>query len=285
MSRLVKLLKLPAVTGYLIAGILIGPYCLGALGRLIGLDGLGFVSSEAVESFDVISQVALGFIAFSIGTEFRLEEIKHIGKQATVIAILQALAATLLVDIVLIGLSFILDELSLEAAIVLGAVAAATAPAATLMVVKQYKAKGPVTDILLPVVALDDAVGLVVFSVSYGVAKTLASGQFDMVSVICNPIIEVVLSVGVGALLGYLFNLIEKCFKSNSKRLCLAITFVLFAVAISMLEVKIGKITIGFSSLLVCMMLGTIFCNTCKEQAEIMEKRTNGQLRSLCCSL
>ena len=266
MSRLVKLLKLPAVTGYLIAGILIGPYCLGALGRLIGLDGLGFVSSEAVESFDVISQVALGFIAFSIGTEFRLEEIKHIGKQATVIAILQALAATLLVDIVLIGLSFILDELSLEAAIVLGAVAAATAPAATLMVVKQYKAKGPVTDILLPVV------GLVVFSVSYGVAKTLASGQFDMVSVICNPIIEVVLSVGVGALLGYLFNLIEKCFKSNSKRLCLAITFVLFAVAISMLEVKIGKITIGFSSLLVCMMLGTIFCNTCKEQAEIMEK-------------
>ena len=270
MSRLVKLLKLPAVTGYLIAGILIGPYCLGALGRLIGLDGLGFVSSEAVESFDVISQVALGFIAFSIGTEFRLEEIKHIGKQATVIAILQALAATLLVDIVLIGLSFILDELSLEAAIVLGAVAAA--PAATLMVVKQYKAKGPVTDILLPVVALDDAVGLVVFSVSYGVAKTLASGQFDMVSVICNPIIEVVLSVGVGALLGYLFNLIEKCFKSNSKRLCLAITFVLFAVAISMLEVKIGKITIGFSSLLVCMMLGTIFCNTCKEQAEIMEK-------------
>lgn len=272
MSRLVKLLKLPAVTGYLIAGILIGPYCLGALGRLIGLDGLGFVSSEAVESFDVISQVALGFIAFSIGTEFRLEEIKHIGKQATVIAILQALAATLLVDIVLIGLSFILDELSLEAAIVLGAVAAATAPAATLMVVKQYKAKGPVTDILLPVVALDDAVGLVVFSVSYGVAKTLASGQFDMVSVICNPIIEVVLSVGVGALLGYLFNLIEKCFKSNSKRLCLAITFVLFAVAISMLEVKIGKITIGFSSLLVCMMLGTIFCNTCKEQAEIMEK-------------
>ena len=272
MSGLVKLLKLPAVTGYLIAGILIGPYCLGALGRLIGLDGLGFVSSEAVESFDVISQVALGFIAFSIGTEFRLEEIKHIGKQATVIAILQALAATLLVDIVLIGLSFILDELSLEAAIVLGAVAAATAPAATLMVVKQYKAKGPVTDILLPVVALDDAVGLVVFSVSYGVAKTLASGQFDMVSVICNPIIEVVLSVGVGALLGYLFNLIEKCFKSNSKRLCLAITFVLFAVAISMLEVKIGKITIGFSSLLVCMMLGTIFCNTCKEQAEIMEK-------------
>lgn len=179
MSRLVKLLKLPAVTGYLIAGILIGPYCLGALGRLIGLDGLGFVSSEAVESFDVISQVALGFIAFSIGTEFRLEEIKHIGKQATVIAILQALAATLLVDIVLIGLSFILDELSLEAAIVLGAVAAATAPAATLMVVKQYKAKGPVTDILLPVVALDDAVGLVVFSVSYGVAKTLASGQFE----------------------------------------------------------------------------------------------------------
>ncbi len=273
LSRLVKLIKLPAVTGYLIAGILIGPYCLGALGKLIGVDGLGFITHEAVESFSIISEVALGFIAFSIGTEFRLEDIRHIGKKATVIAILQAVTATVFVDIAMIALHFIMpDKMSIEVAIVLGAVATATAPAATLMVVRQYKAKGPVTDMLLPVVALDDAVGLVVFSISFGIAKTMYSGELEVISVIFNPLIEVVISIGMGALLGYLFNLIEKCFKSNSKRLCLAIMFVLLAVAISSLEIKVGKITIGFSSLLVCMMLGTIFCNLCKEQAEIMEK-------------
>lgn len=273
LSRLAKLIKLPAVTGYLVAGILIGPYCLGALGNYLGVDGLGFVSHDTVTSFGIISEVALGFIAFSIGTEFRLEEIKHIGKKATVIAIVQALVATIFVDVALIALHFIIpdNKLSMEAAIVLGAIATATAPAATLMVVRQYKAKGPVTDMLLPVVALDDAVGLVVFSISFGIAKTI-SGEPDILAVIFNPLIEVVLSVGVGALLGYLFNLVEKIFKSNSKRLCLAIMFVLLAVAISSLEIKAGRITIGFSSLLVCMMLGTMFCNLCKEQAEIMEK-------------
>lgn len=273
LSRIVKLVKLPAVTGYLVAGVLIGPYCIGALGNVLGIDGLGFVSMEAVESFSIICEVALGFIAFSMGTEFRLEEIKHIGKKATVIAILQAITATIFVDVALIAMHFLMpDKLPIEAAIILGSVATATAPAATLMVVKQYKAKGPVTDMLLPVVALDDAVGLVVFSISFGVAKTLSSGELDVISVIFNPIIEVVLSVGVGSLLGYLFNLIEKCFKSNSKRLILAITFVLFAVALSSIEIKLGRITIGFSSLLVCMMLGTLFCNLCKEFDEIMEK-------------
>ncbi len=273
LSRIVKLVKLPAVTGYLVAGVLIGPYCIGALGNVLGIEGLGFVSMEAVESFSIICEVALGFIAFSMGTEFRLEEIKHIGKKATVIAILQAITATVFVDVALIAMHFLMpDKLPIEAAIILGSVATATAPAATLMVVKQYKAKGPVTDMLLPVVALDDAVGLVVFSISFGVAKTLSSGELDVISVIFNPIIEVVLSVGVGSLLGYLFNLIEKCFKSNSKRLILAITFVLFAVALSSIEIKLGRITIGFSSLLVCMMLGTLFCNLCKEFDEIMEK-------------
>ena len=273
LSRIVKLIKLPAVTGYLIAGVLVGPYCLGALGNLVNVNGLGFVSDEAVKSFSLICKAALGFIAFSIGTEFRLEEIKHIGKKAVVIAIVQALAATVFVDAALIAMHFMMpDKLPIATALVLGAVATATAPAATLMVVRQYKARGPVTDMLLPVVALDDAIGLIIFSISFGVAKTISSGELDVISVIFNPLIEVVLSVGVGALLGYLFHLIEKCFKSNSKRLCLAITFVLFAVAISSLEIEVGRITIGFSSLLVCMMLGTIFCNFCKEYAEIMEK-------------
>ncbi|MBQ8427184.1 MAG: cation:proton antiporter, partial [Clostridia bacterium] len=169
LSRLAKLVKLPAVTAYLIAGILVGPFCLGAF----GVQGVGFTYNDIdTKSFAIISDVALGFIAFSIGNEFRLSQLKNIGKQATVIGILQAVITTLFVDAALITLHFIIPEtLSLEAAIVLGAVASATAPAATLMVVRQYKAKGPVTDTLLPVVALDDAVGLVLFSISFGIAK------------------------------------------------------------------------------------------------------------------
>ena len=158
MSRVVKPLKLPAVTGYLIAGLLIGPFVLGRL----GVDGLGFTSFNAVEAMKPISEVALGFIAFNIGNEFRLSQLRIIGKQATVVAIVQALSATVLVDACLLGLHFLMpDKITVPVAITLGAIATATAPAATLMVVNQYKAKGPLVDILLPVVALDDAVGLI----------------------------------------------------------------------------------------------------------------------------
>ena len=138
MSRAAKKLSLPAVTGYLVAGILIGPYCLGRL----GVPGLGFVSAESVAAMDIMSQVALGFIAFSIGNEFRISQLKKIGKQATVVAILQALAATVTVDVALYVLHLFLGEkLPLPAVLTLGAIATATAPAATLMVVRQYKAK------------------------------------------------------------------------------------------------------------------------------------------------
>ncbi len=188
MSRLTKIWNLPAVTAYLVAGILIGPYCLGQL----GVPGLGFISSEDVGNYDIISDVALGFIAFTMGNEFRLSSLKKTGKQATVIAVFQAVTATLFVDIALIGLHFIIPEqLPLAAAITLGAIATATAPAATLMVIKQYKAEGPVTSVLLPVVALDDVVGLIVFAVSFGIAKALESGHIDMVSVLVNPLVEV----------------------------------------------------------------------------------------------
>ncbi|MBO5712919.1 MAG: cation:proton antiporter, partial [Clostridia bacterium] len=193
LSRVAKLLGLPAVTAYLVAGILIGPFCLGAF----GVNGLGFTSFENIESFSIISDVALGFIAFSIGNEFRLEDLKHIGKQATVIGIFQAVFTTLLVDAVLIIVHLIIpDKFPLPAAIIMGAIASATAPAATLMVVRQYKAKGPVTNVLLPVVALDDAVGLVLFSISFGVAKALIAGAVSIVAIIVEPIIEVVLSIG-----------------------------------------------------------------------------------------
>lgn len=269
LSRLAKAVKLPAVTAYLVAGVLIGPYVLGAL----GIKGLGFVSMDDVKSYDIISDVALGFIAFSIGNEFRLAQLKKIGKQATVIGIFQAVFTTVLVDIALIGLHFAMpDKLSIPSAVVLGSVAAATAPAATLMVVRQYKAKGPVTDILLPIVALDDAVGLVLFSVSFGVAKALMSGAIDLVSVIVEPIIEVVLSLALGTAMGALFTFFERFFHSRSKRLSMSVAFVLATVGLSQLSVTVGGIHISFSSLLVCMMLGTVFCNMCDFSENLMDR-------------
>ncbi len=270
LSRVAKLVQLPAVTAYLVAGILIGPYCLGAF----GVEGLGFVSMDNIKTYSLLSETALGFIAFLIGNEFRLSQLKAIGKQATVIGIAQAIITTVIVDAALIGLHFIIpDALPLPTAIVLGAVAAATAPAATLMVVKQYKAKGPLTKILLPIVALDDAVGLVLFAISFGVAKALTSADgISLVTVLLEPFLEVVFSLGLGAVMGILFNYSEKFFHSRSKRLSMSVTFVFLTVALSMLEFKIAGVHIGFSSLLVCMMLGTVFCNVCDFSEELMDR-------------
>ena len=269
LSRLAKKLKLPAVTAYLVAGVLIGPFVLGAL----GIEGLGFTSHENVKSFSLLSDIALGFIAFAIGNEFRLAQLKKIGKQATVIGVFQAVFTTVLVDAVLIGLHFIIpDKFPLEAAIVLGAVAAATAPAATLMVVRQYKAKGPVTDVLLPVVALDDAVGLVLFAISFGIAKAISSGTVDMISVIVEPIAEVVMSLLLGFVMGAIFTFCERFFHSRSKRLAMSVAFVLATVGLSKINFEIGGVHIAFSSLLVCMMLGTVFCNMCDFSENLMDR-------------
>ncbi len=269
LSRVAKLMKLPAVTAYLIAGIAVGPYLLGAL----GVSGIGFTSMDDVASYSILCDVALGFIAFSIGNEFRLSQLKKIGYQATVIGIFQAVITTLLVDAALITFHLLApDILSLPAALTLGAIASATAPAATLMVVKQYKAKGPLTDILLPVVALDDAVGLMLFAISLGVAKALQKGPIDIVSVVFEPLIEIVLSLVLGAIMGFIFNFCERFFHSRSKRLSMSIAFVLLTIGISMLKFEIEGVHIGFSSLLVCMMLGTIFCNICDFSEELMER-------------
>ena len=269
LSRLAKLMHLPAVTAYLVAGILVGPYCLG----MLGAEGFGFINKADVDKYAILSDVALGFIAFSIGNEFRLSQLKKTGKQATVIGIFQAVFTTLLVDVILIAVHFAIpDKFPLPAAIVLGAVASATAPAATLMVVRQYKAKGPLTDILLPIVALDDAVGLVIFAISFGIAKALISGHVDVLSVVVEPILEVVLSLLLGLVMGLLFTFFEKFFHSRSKRLSMSVTFVFLTVALSMLKFEIGGIHIAFSSLLVCMMLGTIFCNICDFSEELMDR-------------
>jgi len=268
LSRLAKKVGLPAVTAYLVAGVIIGPFLLGNF-------GIGFhAETNAPDRYSILCDLALGFIAFAIGNEFRLAQLKKIGRQATIIGIVQAVFTTIVVDIALISLSFILPEgyLPLPAAIILGAVATATAPAATLMVVRQYKAKGPVTDILLPVVALDDAVGLVVFAISFGIAGAINTGTVDAVSMIINPILEVILSILLGAVMGYLFTFCEKFFHSRSKRMAITVTFVMITVAISSLKFEIGSIHIAFSSLLACMMLGTIFCNICDFSEELMER-------------
>lgn len=267
MTRLFKPFKLPAVTAYLIAGVLIGPYAIGAL----GLDGIGFSTMDAVGSLSLVSEIALGFIAFSIGNEFRLNDLKKTGKQAFVIGVVQALVATLFVDIALYVVHLAMpDKLSLPQVLTLGAIATATAPAATLMVVRQYKAKGPLTSLLLPIVALDDAVGLIVFAVSFGIAKTLVNGQIDMVSILVNPLIEIVCSLLLGAVMGWILTQLEKLFNSNTNRLNLTIAFVFLTTSFAMLDFHIGEVHISFSSLLVCMMLGTVFCNLCPLSNDLM---------------
>ncbi len=270
LSRLTDRLHLPDVTCYLVAGLLIGPLCLGRL----GIPGLGFTSFHLVESLGLVCDVALGFIAFSIGSEFRISALRKIGRQATVIAVFQALTATVLVDGALLLLHLLLgDKLPLSSCLLLGAIATATAPAATLMVVNQYKARGALTDILLPIVALDDAVGLVIFAVSAGIARAVDSGSMNVISVLVNPVLEIILSLGLGAILGWTFSLIEKYFNSNSKRLSLAVAFVMLSVGLSKAHFSLGYgIEIGFSSLLVCMMCATVFCNLCSFSEEIMLK-------------
>ncbi len=268
MTRFFKPLRLPSVTAYLIAGVLIGPYCLGAL----GIDGLGFANMESVEHLGIIADVALGFIAFSIGNEFRLNDLKKTGKQALVIGILQALVATIFVDLALLGLHYLMPEkISIPQVLTLGAIATATAPAATLMVVRQYKAKGPLTKLLLPIVALDDAVGLVVFAVSLGIAKTMVSGEMDILSIIVNPLVEITCSLILGAIMGWVLTMLEKLFNSNTNRLNLTTAAVFLTVSLSMLKFDIGTVHIQFSSLLTCMMLGTVFCNICPLSEDLMK--------------
>ena len=269
MTRAFKPFKLPSVTAYLIAGVLIGPYFLGSL----HINGLGFVSEEAVSSLSLISEVALAFIAFSIGSEFRLEELKKTGRQAFVIGIFQALVATLFVDAALLVVHFIMpDKLSIPQLITLGAIATATAPAATLMVVRQYKANGPLTKLLLPIVALDDAVGLIVFAICFGISKALVSGGADLISIIVNPLLEIVASLVLGAIMGWVLTQLEKMFNSNTNRLNMTIALVFLAASLSMMDFHVGPFHISFSSLLVCMMLGTVFCNICPLSEDIMER-------------
>ena len=252
-----------------LAGLVMGPFVIGAL----QVPGLGFNSLEQAEGLGVITQTALGFIAFSMGNEFRLNQLRTFGKQAIFVGIAQAVITTVLVDLVLIGVHFLFPHvLSIPAAITLGAIASATAPAATLMVVRQYKAHGPLTKLLMLVVAIDDAVGLLLFSVSYGIASTLSSGTVNVISMVVEPLLEIILSLGLGAVMGLLLHFVERFFHSRSKRMTISVAFVLLTVGLSMLKFQVLGVHCGFSLLLVCMMTGTVFCNICTTSEELMER-------------
>ena len=246
-GKVAKKLKLPNVTGYLVIGLVIGPYCLNLL------------NEDVIASFGIVSDMALGFIAFSIGAEFRIKFLRKVGKAPIVIAVLEAVTATILVDIVLILIG---QELTL--ALCIGAIASATAAASTLMIVKQYKAKGPVTQVLLPVVAIDDAVALMAFGLSVAVAKAVANhGSSNLLNTILNPAKEILGGLLFGALLGIILSLLVKWYTGRGNRLALTIATIFLCVGVSSL--------VGFSSLLACMMMSAVFANTSKVTDKIFE--------------
>ena len=247
MTRIMKKINLPNVTGYLIAGLLVGPYC------------LNIFSGENLEGFEVLTNAALGFIAFSIGGEFKLSSLKQLGAKVFVITLFEAVGASAIVATVLILLG-----VDAPLALVLGAIASATAPAATLMVVRQYKARGPVTSTLLPVVAIDDAVCLMLFSILSSVAKSIEAGAgFDFKSTILNPIIEIVGSLVIGFAVGFVLSVATKFFLSRANRISLAVTAVFLGVGLSEL--------LGLSSLLLCMAIGAAMANFSKVSDAVME--------------
>lgn len=257
-SRGARALKLPNVTAFLVAGLLIGPSV------------LGIINKEQTESLAIISQAALGFIAFSIGSEFKLAHLKQIGKAPLTITIFQGVATAVLLDVGLIALGFLIPgffgdrTLIVPMSLMLGAIGLATAPAATLMVVRQYKADGPVTRMLLPVVAMDDALGLMVFSLSSSIASALMGGQATVVSMLLTPLYEIVGSLALGTALGFVVVLTARFFRSRGNKLALTIAAVFAGVGLC--------VPLGFSSLLVCMMIGAVVVNFCPEQKSMMEQ-------------
>lgn len=246
-GRAVKLLKLPKVTGYLIAGLLIGPYVL----KLVPLD--------LVEGLGLVSEIALSFIAFSIGSEFKLSYLKKVGMMPIVIAIMEGLAATLVVTLVLTLFGF-----GIEISLLLGAIASATAPAATIMVVRQYKAKGPVTNTLLSVVALDDAVALIAFGFSVAIVNMMQRpGEVSLAISILKPFIEILGSLLAGFILGVLFTIPLRFFKKESNLLIITAGFVFLGSSLATM--------LGLSPLLICMSLGAMLVNVSKSGDSILK--------------
>lgn len=247
-SKIMKGIHLPNVTGYLIIGLIAGPYCLKLL------------SLEIIEEFLIIPEIALGLIAFSIGAEFKLDYLKKVGKSPVIIAFAEGIGAVILVDFILIVTGH-----DIAFSLVLGAIAAATAPAATLMVVRQYKAKGPVTDTLLPVVAIDDAVALIAFGLSIAIAKALNSqGSVSLIGSVINPMIEIFEALIVGAILGVILKYLTNWFTGRGNRLSVSLAMVLLCIGVS-------NIT-GLSALLVCMAMSAVYVNISKVSDSVFEQ-------------
>ncbi len=243
-GKLMKIVKLPNVTGYLIVGLLAGPYCLNVM------------SEEILHTLSFIPTIALGFIALSIGAEFKLSYLKKVGKAPVIIAIMEGIGAILVVDAALI-----LTGHDVRFSLVLGAIASATAPAATLMVVRQYKAKGPVTSTLLPVVAIDDAVALMGFGISVAIAKVLANPNASVASALIDPTIEIVGALIVGGLLGIGYAFLVKYFTGRGNRM--SVTFAMVFICLGLCEM------FGLSSLLGCMAMSAVFVNL-SDQYEVV---------------
>lgn len=274
-SRLMKLLKLPNVTGYLIAGIIFGPFVLGKfIGGWDSIEG----SATNINTIKWISEIALGFIAFTIGTSFKLSALKAVGKRVVIVTIFEALGGAIItIGALFIARIFMGDNLPVSVILTLGAIACATAPAATLMVIRQYKAKGPVVNTLIPVVAFDDAVALIVFSVLFAISKTIAtSGSVSAVEIIVIPLFEIIISIVVGALLGFLISLGCKFFQSRANRMIMAICAILIVVGVCMLcnaqKWKLFGCDLSFSSLLACMMIGAMFINLRSDAMRTIER-------------
>ncbi len=246
LGRLVKLIKLPNVTGYLLAGLLLGPSVLGIL------------NEEFLASASIISEMALGFIAFSIGNEFKITYFKRVGATPIVIATLESLFA-----VVFVAGALILAGFGASFSLVLGSIAAATAPAATIMVIKQYKARGPVTETLLSVVAIDDATALIMFSIAVAIATALSGGNVSASQLILKPAIEIGGALIAGAVLGLIFLLPLKTFKKDGNRLSLTVAFIFMGLGLSKL--------CGFSSLLLCMAMGAIIANLTPDVNHLMK--------------
>ena len=273
-TRLMKVLHLPNVTGYIITGIIMGPFVFGVLFNHFSYDGIKeSVVFNYVNRLSWVSQVALGFIAFSIGTSFKFAVLKTVGKRVIVITILEALAASVFVIIALLVAHFIMpDKIPLSLVLTLGAIASATAPAATLMVIRQYNAKGPLVNTLLPVVALDDAAALILFAILFQVATTISSGaEFSIYAMLFKPIIEILISISIGAALGGLISLINKIFKSRNNKLVLCIFTVFAAVGLYVLFKQPWMGGFELSSLLICMMAGALYTNLAKDSGRTLD--------------
>ena len=245
-GRMAKHLRLPNVTGYLVAGLLIGPSVFGLL------------STDFLDTINIISTVALGFIAFSIGNEFKISYFKRVGVAPIVIACMESLFA-----VVFVVLGLIISGQSVSFSLVLGAIAAATAPAATIMVIKQYRAKGPVTETLLSVVAIDDATALILFSLSVAIAQALTNGAASLGASLLSPLKEIGGALVVGAALGFVFLLPLRFFKKAGNRLSLIAGFIFLGLGLAE--------WLGLSELLLCMAMGAVVANFSADVDTIMD--------------